>query len=348
MKVAKNEQQTSGLPLSLKLFMNRNQNLLQLGLVTIAILVLMSLLNPGLFLTKKNILAMGYQIPELGLLALAIMTTMLLAGIDLSVVGIANLSAVLAALVFTKLMPKEATGGEAGLYMVLAVAVAMATGLACGLLNGVLVARFKIPDILATLGTMEVFTGISVVLTKGTAIFGVPASFVALGNGTLMGLPVPLYIFAAFAIAFAVLFNRTSYGFELYMQGTNPAAARFSGINTAMTTIKTYALSGLLAATAGLVILARTNSAKADYGAAYTLQAIVVAVLGGVNPFGGFGTVTGLVLSLLSLQFLSTGFNMLRIGGSASQYAREMVWGVVLLLVMVLNYYNNRKAGRRE
>lgn len=348
MQMASKDRQGRGGPRSLLAFVNRSQNLAQLALVTVAIFIIMSLLKPDVFLSRKNMLSMGYQIPELGILSIAMMITMLTGGIDLSVVGIADLSAVLNALLMTQVLPSVAPGLSDTACILIGTAVALITGCVCGLFNGLLVSKLHIPEMLTTLGTMEVFAGIAMVLTRGSAVFGVPNSLLQLGNGTFLGIPVPLYIFAVCAVVVALILNYTPFGMELYMQGTNPTAARFSGIRTSANTIKTYILSGLLAAVAGMVILARTASAKADYGSAYTLQCIVVAVLGGVNPNGGFGTMTGLTLALMCLQFLSTGFNILRIGGSAAQYAREMVWGAVLVLVMVLNYFSNRKSGRTE
>jgi simple sugar transport system permease protein len=104
--------------------------------------------------------------------------------------------------------------------------------------------------------------------------------------------------------------------------------------------IRTYVLSGLLGALAGLLIIARTNSAKEDYGSSYVLLAILIAILGGVNPSGGFGRIAGLVLAVLSLQFLSTGLSMLLIGISGSNFFKEFAWGAVLVIVMAIDYFS--------
>ncbi len=107
--------------------------------------------------------------------------------------------------------------------------------------------------------------------------------------------------------------------------------------------MKTYMMTGFLAGVAGIVMLTRTNSAKADYGASYILQSVLIAVLGGVDPSGGFGTIAGIVIAILSLQFLSSGFNMLRF----SNFAKEFTWGIFLLFVMVFNYLMNQRAKRK-
>jgi simple sugar transport system permease protein len=301
------------------------------------ILVGMSAALPSRFPTIDNFQSMSVQFPEIGILAIAIMLTMLTGGIDLSIIGIANLSGILAALTLTWLVPPEVTSLATAIFgVVAAIVVALAVGSLCGLLNGLLVANVGITPILATLGTMSLFTGFGIVITKGTAVFAIP-EFLYIGGGVVLGVPVPLLIFAAIAMLFSVILNRTAFGFRLYLFGTNPTAARFSGISAKQILIRTYILSGVLAAVAGIIFLSRNNSAKPDYASSYVLQAILVVILGGVNPSGGFGKISGLVLAILALQFLSTGFNMLLITYSGSNFFKEFAWGAVLLLVMVID-----------
>jgi simple sugar transport system permease protein len=322
---------------------NRDDNLKRLLYITIFLFVSMSVLAPDTFLTFRNFSSMAYQFPEFGLLSIAIMLAMLSGGIDLSVVGIANLSGIIAAIIMTKLVAAETSGIALGLGLLLVVLVAISIGILAGLLNGFLISKIGITPILATLGSMELFTGIAIVITKGYAIYGFPEAFLALGNGSLFKIPAPFIVFFLYAIAFSVLLNKTTYGFKLYMMGTNEIASRFSGLNNVWITIKTYVFSGILAASAGLILIARTNAAKADYGSSYTLQAILVVVLGGVNPNGGFGTVLGVILSVLSLQFLSSGFNMLNI----SSFAKNFVWGALMLVVIASNYYLNKRKEKK-
>ncbi|MDK2799345.1 MAG: simple sugar transport system permease protein [Clostridiales bacterium] len=318
-------------------FIIEDSNLTRLFLIMIFIFVLMTAMKPELFPTIDNLSSMAFQFPEFGILAIAMMIAMLTGGIDLSIIGIANLSGILAALTMVKLIPEGSSFNHVMLVILLAMAVSALTGILCGLFNGFAVARIGIPPILTTLGTMQLFTGIAIVITKGTAVYGLPAQFSYIGNGTLWILPIPLMIFIVFAAIFTVILHKTSFGLKLYMMGTNPTASRFSGINNAVMLMKTYMMSGLLAAFSGLIIIARTNSAKADYGTSYTLQALLVAVMAGVNPNGGFGKVTGIVFAVLTLQFLSSGFNMLHF----SNFFKDFVWGAVLLIVMVTNYIIN-------
>ena len=210
---------------------------------------------------------------------------------------------------------------------------ALAVGLAAGLFNGMAVAVFGLPPILATLGSGLIFTGIAIALTGGSAIMGFPAATAWLGNATLLRVPVPLVLFAVLAAGLAFVLARTAFGLKVQMYGANPLAAHFAGVDVTRLLIRVYAVSGLFAATAGLVVMSRANSAKADYGSSYLLLAVLIAVLGGVNPYGGYGRVIGVVLAVLSMQFLSSGLNMLGV----SNFARELIWGALLLLVMVVN-----------
>lgn len=310
---------------------------LQLLLVCIAVLITMSFANPR-FLNAYNFESMAFFLPELGILSIAVMIAMLTGGIDLSIVGLANLSAIAAGLFFQRM-----GGAEAGIGTVLiGVAIALSVGLLGGLINGWLISRLRITPILATLGTGQVFTGLALVLTGGPAIVGFPAAWNAIGNAKLGPIPVPFVIFIAVCVGVWLLLSRTAFGLQLMLIGTNPRAAVFAGINRARMLMYSYALTGLLAAMAGIILSGRTNAAKSDYGASYLLQAVLIAVLGGTNPAGGRGNVLGVVLALISLVMLSSGFQMMRV----SNHLIDFIWGAFLIGVLVLNYLlSNRKEG---
>ncbi len=310
---------------------------LQLLLVCIAVLITMSFANPR-FLNAYNFESMAFFLPELGILSIAVMIAMLTGGIDLSIVGLANLSAITAGLCFQRM-----GGAEAGIGTVLiGVAIALSVGLLGGLINGWLISRLRITPILATLGTGQVFTGLALVLTGGPAIVGFPAAWNAIGNAKLGPIPVPFVIFIAVCVGVWLLLSRTAFGLQLMLIGTNPRAAVFAGINRARMLMYSYALTGLLAAMAGIILSGRTNAAKSDYGASYLLQAVLIAVLGGTNPAGGRGNVLGVVLALISLVMLSSGFQMMRV----SNHLIDFIWGAFLIGVLVLNYLlSNRKEG---
>lgn len=326
--------------------LSENQTL-RLFIITALIFVAFSLLLGERFFSVRNLQSMAVQFPEFGILAFAILITMLTGGIDLSIVGAANLSAIVAALILTRLSGDGGAGVPLEATIPLAMVAALAVASLCGLFNGFLVSRIGITPILATLGTGSLYTGLSYVITGGPAITTTQLAFI--GNGTIAGVPIPVIVFIALAIAFAVMLNRTSFGFNVYMLGTNPRAALFSGIYNERVLMRTYWLAGLVAGIAGIIFLARANSAKPDYGATFILLTVLIAILGGVRYTGGFGTVSGLVLSVLSIQFLSTGLNMLMLqlsGSSAAIFFRQFAWGALLLLVMVVNYYVEQRRQR--
>lgn len=318
--------------------MNKDKNMTRLLFMLITVFAVMSIWGPNFF-SVDNFASMAFQFPEYGILAICIMVTLMTGGIDLSVVGILNLSSILAAMTMSKLIPKNSPDNVVCWYLIMSVALAMFVGILLGLFNGFVIAKIGIPPILATLATMQIYAGIGIVITQGKAVVGIPELFSSTINNSLMQIPVPLILFIVCVACIYVILNKTSFGIKMYMLGTNPTASTYAGINNARILIKTYALSGFLASISGLIIVARTNSAKADYAASYTLLAILIAVMGGVNPNGGFGKIGGVVLAVLTLQFLSSGFNALQL----NNFVKDFAWGAVLILIMVINYYTNNK-----
>ena len=302
-------------------------------IIALSVFALMALLSPDRFLSPQNLTSMAFQFPEFAILALAMTITMTTGGIDLSVVGVANLSAVIAALILTQFSGAEMPASQSILWLSLAIIAAICVGSLSGLVNGALVAFFGLPPILATLGTGLVYTGFAIAMTGGSAVMGFPDTVAFIGNAKLLGVPVPLILFAVLALILHFILTRTAFGLRVTMYGANPLAALYAAIDINRMLLKVYVIAGMFSSVAGLIIMSRANSAKADYGSSYLLLAVLIAVLGGVNPYGGYGRVIGVVLAVLSMQFLSSGLNMLQV----SNFAREMIWGALLILVMVIN-----------
>lgn len=323
-----------------KRFINRDNNIIQLLIITAVIFLAMSALEPHKFLRYYNFESISFIFPELGIVAIAMMLAMLTGGIDLSVIGIANLAGILAGVYFTRLYPATPDAGMTAelLRVVAGVVLALGVGLIAGTLNGLLIAKVKITPILATLGTGQIFTGFCMVLTGGPAIVGFPAWWGFIGNGKILGIAVPLILFLAVAVAIAIMLTRTPFGLNLFLIGTNPRAAIFAGLKTDRMVLYSYMLSGTLAALAGIVLSGRTNAAKSDYGTSYLLQAVLISVLGGTNPAGGKGTVLGVSIAVIALMLLASGFQMMRF----SNHLIDFIWGGFLLLVMVINVLRNR------
>jgi ribose/xylose/arabinose/galactoside ABC-type transport system permease subunit len=285
--------------------------------------------------------SMGFQLPELGILALAMMVAILAGGIDLSIVATANLAALAMAYVMSTALP-GGDGPAAALWQVTAVLAGLIVAIAVGVGNGVLIARMGVSPILATLGSMSLVSGLAVGLTHGKVISGFPAPIVFFGNGAFFGIPMPLFVFGGAAAGVNFILTRTPFGTRIAMMGTNPQAVRFSGIDTTRVTIGVYVTASLLAGVAGFIMLARFNSASAAYGGSYLLVTILAAVLGGVDPTGGFGRVSGVVLALVILQVIALAFNLLDL----SQFLALTIWGVTLFVVaglkQAVGYYRRR------
>jgi simple sugar transport system permease protein len=313
--------------------MKRGSHNLTLFIILVAVTILISISLPNKFLTLINFQSMTGQFPEFGLLALAMMLAMLTGGIDLSVVSVANLSGVVAALILSKV-----TGLPIGLVILLAILAAVGTSAVCGLFNGVLISFVGVPPILATLGTQGLFIGIAIVVTEGYSILGFPEEFLFIGTGELLLLPMPLVLFIIVALIVAFILRKTRQGFYMRMLGSNPTVSRFSGVNNRLVLLKTYLLAGILAGVAAVVMISRVNSMRPGYGYAYLLQAVLVVILGGTDPKGGFGTVLGVVMAILMLQVIQSGSNIL----AFTPFFKKFIWGLMLLLVMVINFFMNR------
>lgn len=308
----------------------------RLLLIAVCVFGLMSVMSPDKFLSSQNLTSMAFQFPEFAILALAMTIAMMTGGIDLSVVGVANLSAVLAAIILTNFSGPEMASAQSVWWLVLAIVAALLIGAIAGLVNGSLIAFFGLPPILATLGSGLVFTGFAIAMTGGSAVMGFPDTVALIGNAQVFGIPIPLILFSLLATILHLILTRTAFGLSVTMYGANPLAALYAAINLNRMLLKVYVISGMFSSVAGLIVMSRANSAKADYGSSYLLLAVLIAVLGGVNPYGGYGRVIGVVLAVLSMQFLSSGLNMLQV----SNFARELIWGVLLIVVMVLNTHS--------
>ncbi len=340
---------------ALKNYYRKERHIARLLIMIVAWLAFMAITRFDKFYTLINFQTMAGQFPEFGLMALGAMVCMITGGIDLSSVGIANVTSILMALFMKSQM--DESGNIAAWVIPFAFLLALLIGCAAGCFNGVLISKVKIPPILATLGVNQLLTGISMVVTGGNAVSKIPGAYSAAINtkilkvvpgkrGMMMGLiPVQLIFFVIAALVVWFLLERTTYGKKLYLLGTSENVARFSGVKVDNMLIKTYALSGILAAMGGMIMLANYSSARADYGSVYTLQCILIVVLGGVSPTGGRGKISGVLLAIVLLRLLETGINRFP---QISSYYITLIWGAVLLVVMVLNYFVDHPIVRKK
>ncbi|WP_343463154.1 ABC transporter permease [Pantoea sp.] len=306
---------------------------LRLGTTNLRLLFILIVMVIGLGLVEGDKLfaasglrSMGFQLPELGFLALAMMIPMLSGGIDLSIIATANLCALTVAYTLTAFMP-DAHGAMGGLVQLGALLLGLLLAAVVGLLNGVLVAYLRVPPMLATLGTMTTVKGLAIGISHGDVISGFPAPVVFIGNGTVAGIPFALIVFALAVIPLSIFVNKTPLGKSIAMIGSNERATFYSGIDTRRSLLWVYLISGIFAGIAGIIMMARFDSANAAYGESYLLVAILAAVLGGVDPLGGFGRVSGVILSLIILQMVSTASILLDL----SQFITLALWGGILI-----------------
>ncbi|MFE4919694.1 substrate-binding domain-containing protein [Streptomyces sp. NPDC056661] len=295
----------------------------------VVLVVAMSLLS-GDFLTTQNLLNVGVQASVTAILAFGVTFVIVSAGIDLSVGSVAALSATVLAWMAT----------SEGVPVWIAVILAVATGIACGLVNGALVSYGKLPPFIATLAMLSIGRGLSLVISQGSPI-PFPDSVSVLGD-TLGGwLPVPVLVMVAMGLVTAVVLGRTYIGRSMYAIGGNEEAARLSGLRVKRQKLVIYALSGLFAAVAGIVLASRLVSAQPQAAQGYELDAIAAVVIGGASLAGGVGKASGTLIGALILAVLRNGLNLL----SVSAFWQQVVIGVVIALAVLLDTVRRRAGG---
>ncbi|MCY6484670.1 ABC transporter permease [Clostridium aestuarii] len=322
--------------------MKKQSKEFRLLLVFAAIFIAMSIISPDRFFSLNNLQSMAFQLPELGIMSLAMMVIIVTSGINLSITSTAALSGIVGAFVLSSY--KTTFGGNEVLAVIAAIVACLLVSLICGAINGSIVAYIGVSPILVTIGTMTLFEGISLKFTKGGAISGFPDAFMWFGNDTILGVPVPMIIFVLVIIGVTIKLEYTPWGQGVYMIGCNPVATEFSGINVKKVLMKVYLLSGLLCGIASIVMISRYNSAKVDYGSSYMLQSISAAVLGGTAIEGGYGKVIGTVIATAILQVLSSGLNIIGI----NRYIVDISMGVILISVLTINFFATRRKEAKE
>lgn len=304
---------------------------LGLALLLLALILGFSSFVPN-FLSAGTLQSFMYQLPLLGLLSLAMIVPLITGGLNLAIIATTNQCALLMVWIMQTMITAETSSSTTAGVILLALALGLALCLVIGFITGGLVAYTGVHPILVTLGTKSLIDGISIYLTRGMALSGVPETFARAGSATLFGVPLIFIVLVIMAIMVGVILKRTAFGISCAMIGSNIEATRYSTIDTRRVLVGVYVMSSLTCFVAALVMLATFNSASADYAQSYLLVTILAAVLGGVDPFGGFGTVTGLMLALAILQIISSGFNQFGL----SNYLTVAIWGAILILVVMV------------
>ena len=294
--------------------------------VVAALVVLLAIASPH-FLTSDNMVIILRQAALQFLLSAGLTVVVLAGGIDLSVGAVLGLSACLGAALIAK-----------G-FLIWGIASALLVGLACGLVNGALVAYVGIPAFIATYGMLWVAHGLGYVFMKGEVIHGFAPGFRTLGAGFIAGIPVPVVIAALVLIFLQVLLHLTRFGRALYAMGGSPVAARLTGIPTRKYLMVVYGLSGIFAGFAGLVVIARVNAADSGTGEELLLTIIAAVVLGGTSLFGGVGGIMGTAVGALILALVVNGMNML----SIPTFWQAFAMGAIVILAVLADVSFKRR-----
>jgi ribose transport system permease protein len=291
-------------------------------LLALVLLCALVALTAPVFLRTQNIINMVRQASLLLIMAIGMTTVILTGGIDLSMGSVLTLSSVVGATVLK----------IEGLPIWVGIVAGLAVGLSCGLVNGVMVAWVKLPPFIATYGMMWVAQGLAFIVLQGNIITGFPKDFLFFGGGNLFGLPMPIVLMLGVLIVVHVLLSETVWGAHIYAVGGNAEAARRAGIDIAGTLLRAYAVSGLLAAFAGLIFVARLNAAEAGTGEPLLLQVIAMVCIGGVSLFGGEGSVLGSILGALIVTVIGNAMNL---WGVSTNWQPFVIGALIIIAVLV-------------
>jgi rhamnose transport system permease protein len=274
--------------------------------VLLLISIVIGAVKSPYFLSGFNFYALTSNIMEIAIMALP-MTLIIIAGeIDLSVASVLGLSSVVLGILW-----------QSGHPLWLAIGAALLVGLVAGCLNGLLITRLALPSLVVTIGSLALYRGLAYVVLGDQAVSSFPTSFTNLGFGTIGGSEIPWsgLIFAILAVIFGVILHFSRVGRQLYAMGNNKEAARFSGINVSRVKLLLFILSGVIAALAGVIFTSRFSSARPDNAVGFELTVVTVVLLGGVNIFGGRGSLLGVALAIFIVAILQNVLGLLNISG---------------------------------
>ena len=302
-----------------------------LFLVVIVALVILSI-QAEQFATIDNLLNQGRFLTEVSLVALIMTFVIVTGGIDLSVGSILGLSAIVLGVAWKKL----------GLPLPLAILTALSVGTLAGLFNGIIITRFKVPPLIATLATLALYRGLAEGISQARSIRGYPEWFFVLGQGEFFGIPTQLWIVAFFTLLTGFILTYTTWGRATYAIGADETAARFPGIAVDKTKLFIYAASGFAASLAAIIFVSRVSTTRSDMGMGLELDAITEVVLGGTSIFGGKGTIVGTFFGLILIQILKNGLSLAGVKSDGTYIAIGLV---LILTLLISNLFNRNSEG---
>jgi ribose transport system permease protein len=307
-----------------------NRALKHYGGIVVGLIVLCGFfwaLSPN-FMSVNNLLNVVMQVSIIAILGFGMTYVLLLGDIDLSVGATMALVGTVCAFAL-----------EHGASPFLAVLAAMGTGLVLGAINGSLSALLTIPSFIVTVATMGVFRGFAYLTSNGVPISIDNDAFAFLGNGAVLGIPLPIWILAVLLLLNHFVLSRTVFGRKAYLAGGNREAALYSGIDVNRLRIMIFMISGLLASIGGVLMTSRLYSAQPNAGIGYELDAIAAAVLGGTSLSGGYGTITGTLIGALIIGVINNGMNLL----SVPYFYQLIVKGIVILVAVCIDVQTKKR-----
>ena len=303
-----------------KKIINRVQDLGAL-IALVLLVIVIGIISPE-FRTVSNFLSLFRQSSINGFIAFGMTCVILTGGIDLSVGSVLALSTALCAGFISNGMP-------VGLAMLLALVI----GTLLGLISGLLVTKGRLQPFIATLVTMTVYRGLTMIYMDGKPISNLGDSFTlkVVGKGNFYHIPIPVILFVVVFAVMMFILEKTTFGRRVYATGSNEKSAKLAGVNVNRTKLITYAISGGMAALSGLILLSRLSSAQPTLGEGYELDAIASVALGGTSMNGGRGRIWGTFVGILIIAVLNNGLNILGV----SSYYQDVVKGVVILIAVL-------------
>ncbi|WP_207422554.1 ABC transporter permease subunit [Desertivirga brevis] len=308
------------------------------SLIALLILCLLISILSDKFLTMSNGWNVMRQISVNITISVGMTLIVLTAGIDLSVGSVLALCGAITAGLLKNGIPLPSADLFVGFTLLGAIVIGLLLGFSLGGFNGWVITKFKVPPFVATLAMLTIARGLTFLYTEGFPISGMGEKFAYLGTGWLFGIPVPVWI-SAIVVAIAwVITNKTRLGRYIYAIGGNESASRLSGINVNKVKIVVYSIAGGLAATGGILVTSRLDSAQPNAGVSYELDSIAAVVIGGTSLAGGKGSVLGTVLGAIIIGVLNNGLVLLNV----SPFWQQVVKGAVILLAVIIDKSNSK------
>ncbi len=300
--------------------------------------VVLAIITSGRFLNYKNLINVIVQVAPIGIIALGMMFAIITKGIDLSVGATVALSAVVAASLAQNSSIPNAFFPGLVLPVFVPILAGLLTGAVVGAVVGGLVAVFRIPPFIATLGMMTAARGVALIYTDGRPISQLAPGFNWIGQGSILGVPVPVYLLVICIVVIWTILNRTRFGRHVYAIGGNEQAAKVSGISIYKAQFFIYALIGLLAGLAGMILAARIGSGNPQLGMQMELDAITATVIGGTSFNGGVGTVWGVIVGALIIGVINNGLDLMNV----SPFMQMVVKGAIIVIAVIIDERKNR------